>query len=314
MTTREPRRILAAVVGLAAMLALTACTGSDSTSDGSTSVGRSDGGAAAADGGAAPAAFAGLYLTDDVVPVSESETQVTLASGRSCQELSGMLAAGQWRRVDRLSFGKLSEEEVALIAGFGGIPGDLLQRGDRLVFAGLEGGAACTATVAEVSRGKITLDGVGLPGKSPGWVATTRCYLSKSDGALTVSLYFDTEAKVGGQGQVVLSRAGDRYEVEDDSSALTLALLRHRGRYLDSMSAAYADLSRRPAGLSELGAGGSFAGGATLRPDPAATAPDPAAAGPTGVIDLAGLVDEDGGGGQIKVSLPFSCPTVIEIR
>ncbi|MEV6813204.1 hypothetical protein [Micromonospora sp. NPDC051296] len=301
MTTREPWRILAAATGLAAVLALAACTGDGRpTADAPAPTGRS------AEAGPATG-FAGLYLTSDVVPVSESETQVVLASGRSCRDLSGMLVAGQWRLVDRLSFGKLSDEEVALLAGFGGIPGDLLQRGDRLVFAGLEGGVACTATVVEVARGEITIEGKGLPGTSSGWVAATRCYRSKADGALTVSLYFDTDDKVGGQGQIVLNRAGDRYQVDDDASALTLALLRHKGRFLGSMSAAYADLRRRPAGLSQLGPGGSFAGSATLRPDPDETTP-------AGVIDLAGLVDGDGGGGRITLSLPFSCPTVIEIK
>ncbi|TCB98467.1 hypothetical protein E0H26_08800 [Micromonospora zingiberis] len=300
MTRRESCRRAVTATGLVALLALAACTGGT----GPPAEGPVPPGAAAVPPGAAvgPDAFPGLYVTGDVVPVSASASQVTLASGRSCPELSAMLAAGQWRTVDRLSFGKLGEREVALLAGFGGIPGDLLSRGDRLVFAGLTGGSACTATVSETATGEITVAGAGLPGRSPGWVATTRCYRSKSDGTLTVSFYFDTDGKVGGQGQIALTRDADRYAVADDASASTLTLLRHDSRFLGAMSAAYADPRRRPAGLRQLVPGDAFTGTAEVRD------------GSAGVIGLAGLEAEDGGRGAIEVSLPFSCPAVIEIR
>ena len=300
MTTREWRRALLATAA-AGLLTLTACT------DGHPSAGARSPAAAApsaddvsrTEGG--PDTFPGLYVTADVVPVTASASQLTLASGRSCRELSAMLAAGQWRRVDRLHFGKLGEQEVAMLAGFGGIPGDLLSRGDRLAFAGLAGDPACTATVSEVASGEVTVAGSGLPGRSAGWVATTRCYRSKSDGTLTVSFYFDTEGRVGGQGQLALSRGTDGYTVADDSSAMTLTLLRHDSRFLDAMSTVYADLRRRPAGLRALVPGDAFTGSAEVNEDSA------------GVVELAGLVAEDGGG-AVEVSLPFSCPTVIEIR
>ncbi|RIV41183.1 hypothetical protein [Micromonospora radicis] len=296
-------RRAAVATGLATLLALTACTGSDAHPDGLASIPPAPGAAAPSD--AAPASFPGLYVTADVVPVAESARHVVLASGRACPELSEMLSAGQWQRVARLSFGKLGEPELALLTGFGGIPGDLLRRGDRLVFAGLEGGAACTATVSEVTRGEVTVTGAGLPGAAAGWVATTRCYRSSSDGTLTVSLYFDTEQKVGGQGQITLARAGDRYQVDDDASALTLTLLRHRGQFLDTMSAAYTD-RRPPAGLRQLVPGDSFTGAATVG--------DESAAVPAGTITLGGLEAETGTGGAVSLSLPFACPSLIEVR
>ncbi|MFI7080309.1 hypothetical protein ACIBO1_23695 [Micromonospora sp. NPDC049903] len=304
MTRRDRWRTGAVTLGLAVVLTLTACTGGGSTPD-TAPEGRPGGGVGATDDGAPPAAFPGLYLAADVVPVESSDTRITLASGRRCRDLSAMLAAGQWHRVDRLTFGTLGSAEVALLAGFGGVAGDLLRRGDRLVFAGLEGDPACTATVTEVTRAEIGIEGRGLPGASPGWVATTRCYRSKADGTLTVSLYFDTEAKVGGQGQLVLTRSGDRYQVDDDTSALTLVLLRHSGRYLTSMSAVYAEPRRRPAGLSQLVAGDSFRAEVTVR--------DGTADRPAGTVEIAGLADESRGG-KVTVSLPFTCAHVTEIR
>ncbi|WP_431729305.1 hypothetical protein [Verrucosispora sp. TAA-831] len=303
MTRRDRWRTGAATLGLAVVLALTACTGGGSDPD-TTPEGQPAGAGPTGDG-AAPAAFPGLYLAADVVPVESSDTRITLASGRRCGDLSAMLAAGQWHRVDRLTFGTLGSAEVALLAGFGGVAGDLLRRGDRLAFAGLEGDPACTATVTEVTRAEIGIEGRGLPGTSPGWVATTRCYRSKADGTLTVSLYFDTEAKVGGQGQIVLTRSGDRYQVDDDTSALTLVLLRHSGRYLTGMSAVYAEPGRRPAGLSQLVAGDSLQAEVTVR--------DGTADRPAGTVEIAGLADESRGG-AVSVSLPFACAQVTEIR
>lgn len=306
MTEHKPYRAVLLAGALLATTALGACTGDDKPAG---TGGPGDTGQPAAGGGLTT--FTGLYVTGDVVPVSESATQVTLASGRSCQDLSLMLAAGQWRLVDRLTFGKLGDDEAAMIAGFGGVPGDLLQRGDTLVFAALEGGAACTATVTAVPRGDVTLEGGDLPGKSPGWVATTRCYRSKSSDDLTVSVYFDTDAKIGGQGQIALTKDGAGYQASDDTSALNLTLVRHQSRFLDSMSAAYAKPDQRPAGLglSELEPGGSFAGTATLDPG----TPDDA---PAGVIELSGLLDPDGDDyeAQIKISLRFACPAVFEIK
>ncbi|MEV0733213.1 hypothetical protein [Polymorphospora sp. NPDC050346] len=300
MTASKPHRALLLAAGLLAMAGLVACTGDD---EGPTMGNRGDAGAPTAGGGLTT--FAGLYVSADVVPVTQTETQVTLASARPCQDLSKMLAAGQWRLVDRLTYGKLGDEELALIAGFGGVAGDLLQRGDTLVFAGLEGGSACTATVSTVPRGEIKLEGGDLPGTTPGWVATTRCYRSKSTGDLIVSVYFDTDAKVGGQGQVSLVKSGDGYTVDtEDTSSITLSLLRHKGRYLNTMSAGYAKMSQ-PEGFVELEPGDSFAGSATLQEGTADKLP-------AGEIVLTGLLDSNSYDAEIDISLRFACSGVVE--
>lgn len=249
-------------------------------------------------------AFPGLYLTSDVAVVAAEPTHLGLVASRSCDDLAAMLVAGQWRSVDRLSFGALGAEALAVLAGFGGMAGELLQRGDHLAFVALDGGAACGATVATASRGELTLAGAGLPGNSPGWVAATQCLVSKSTGDLTVNVYFDTDADVGGQGQIALERAGDGYVVNaEDGSAVNLHLLRHGDRFLAAMTEAYATSTEPP--LVPLVAGDSFSGSATVESSADGVAP-------VGQVTLQGLLDETSFEGEITVALPFACPGVVE--
>jgi hypothetical protein len=304
MTLSRGRHAPLALVALLAVVGLTACTGVGAEQLDAHTPGEGATQGSGGDAGAGTSAFPGLYLDADVAIVGESETRLTVATTRSCPELSGMLAAGQWRLVDRLSFGGLDAEAIAMLAGFGGVEGALLQRGDALAFAAFDGGAACTATIATVAEGDLTLAGGELPGATSGWVAATRCYASRSDGDLTVMVYFDTDAGIGGQGEFTLSGSADGYVVgAADDSPVDLNLLRHGDRFLRAMTAAYATQSEPP--LIALEAGETFTGTVTI--DPAADA-----ASPSGTVAFRGLVD-DSWETEYAVTLPFACPGTIEM-
>ncbi|WP_308796680.1 hypothetical protein [Agromyces silvae] len=314
MTRSRFSTALVLAAALVSAVGLTACTDTDTADTGagagSAASDRPSAGAGApsptvpeADGGVM-SAFRGLYVTADVALVAAGESSLMLASSRSCDDLSAMLAAGEWRTVDRLSFGALGAEALAMLSGFGGVAGELLQRGDALAFAAMDGGSACTATVAPVSRGDLTLEGGGLPGAAPGWVATTQCMRSTSTGDLIVSVYFDTDANLGGQGQVSLLRSGDGYAVSaDDSSSVNLHLLQHGDRFLQAMTDAYATASEPP--LMPLEPGDAFSGEATVHAGSAD-------ASPAGEIVLRGLVDVNTYESEITIGLPFACPGVVE--
>ncbi len=301
MTASKPTRSALLVVALLATALLTAC-GNDSGDAGPTAPAPSS--VDAREAGVESASLPGLYVAGDVVVAYETPHSVVFASTRTCDDLSAMLAAGQWRVVDRLSLGALGEAERGMLAGFGGVAGDLLERGDELVFVGLEGVENCTAVVARVASGPLTLEGAGLPGSSPGWATATRCYVSASTGDLILSVYFDTAAGLGGLGQISLRRSGDGYVVTpEDAEGLNMNLIRHGGRLLSAMTGMFAGAA--PTEVIPLEPGDGFGGSVTLDEDTTASAP-------TGQIVLHGLLDPDTYDSEIALGLPFACPRVIE--
>lgn len=296
MTTSKGLAVLAAL--LATVLA--GCSAGAESPPATTKSAAADADGATVAGGSA-GMFPGLYVTADVAVVSESTAGIRYASGRSCDDLSTMLASGQWRLVDKLSLGGLGEEQRAMLAGFGAVAGDLLQRGDALAFVAFDGGGACTATVSPVPRSELTLEGTGLPGTATGWATATRCYVSETTGDLTVTVYFDTDSLIGGQGQFSLVKSGDDYVVTaDDETAINL--LRHDSRFLHAMTAAYGT-GRVPWSL-ELEPGDGFSGTATV----AAEGDVP----PAGEVMLRGLVDETSDA-EFAVGLPFACAGTAEL-
>lgn len=320
MTVSRIPRVLLLATALLTMTGLVACTGG--------TVGpAAEGNAAGSAESSLLAGFPGLHVTPDVAILTEDDSRARLATLRSCDELSGMLSAGQWRLVDRVSHGAIGEGASAMMSGFGSVAGDLLQRGDRLVFAALEGGETCSATVADVFHGDLVLEGAGLPGTTPGWVAATRCYRSADTGAITVSVYFDTDDKVGGQGQFVLLPSGGDYVVDSaDGSSLTMNLLSHGDRFLSVLTSAYSSLTELP--FLALAAGEDFTGDAVVETD--------ADGLPSGQVVLRGLVaddelgyddygddqyeydeyeyDDDSGAGEISMTLHFACAAIIETK
>lgn len=328
----RPRRgAPALLIALALGAALAGCTGDPTSSPADP----------APDAGAGPAAsaggFPGLHVAGDVGILIEDETHLVLASTRSCDDLSAMLAAGQWRESDRLSLASIGAEAAALVTGFGMSPGSVLERGDRRVFAAVEGDPFCSATVADIAPGELTLEGPAMPGTSPGWAAAPRCYASAETGVLTLGVLFDTDARIGGQAQLTLVPQAEGYALDtEDGSSFTLNVLAHEGRLLRTMTAAFEQAGELP--FRSLMPGPGFAADIDVSLD--------AGGRPGGTITLHGLriddgsfgdhgyddhadggyddgdheddgYDEDGpspDAGAVSLSFPFACGSVMPMR
>ena len=287
------RRGLALVV--AATLALTGCT-----VDGADPAGNAGGGGLGAADAAVAAAFPGIYLPGDVVPVRETERGVELMSALPCAELGDILRAGQWRVVDELTLGGEYAEFAGFAAIFGAVPGMLLARGDSLAYAALTGEPTCTAHVGVATRHEVSVAGAGYPGAASAWVATPSCHRA-AKGAVSVSTYFDTDSDVGGIVRTLLAPQGGTYIVDtSDETNLAVTLLNHSGGVLRAWSATMSGDSPEGVRLREFFPGEGFRGTAEVAGDEL----------PTGTVTLAGLVDEEG---EVTVTVPFACTLVTDL-
>jgi hypothetical protein len=295
-TTAPDRRLVALIVVALAVAALAGCTGDHKARTGSPS-------------GSAPATttvqgYPGLYYDASTVSVvAGGPDELRLVGGVECAAMDAMLSAGQWRVVDRL---RLPQASSGLATLTGIVPGLLLQRDSTLVFVALRGERQfCTATVTTVRRDGIAVTGTGLPGAAQGWAATTACTRTAPD-ALTVSVYFDTTAHVGGLVTAPLAGRDGGYRVDGAGADLNVLLLRHTSHLLEVFGSALTGGSPgEGVSLHELEAGDGFAGQVTVD----AGSPDR----PHGTFTMSGLVDPDSGG-QVSLTVPFACPSVLVLK
>ncbi|NUO56051.1 MAG: hypothetical protein HOV71_04870 [Hamadaea sp.] len=277
-------------------LGLSACDGDDQPT------GRPSAGPAGADP-IASAGFPGLYHDASNVSVLPGPAeQLRLVGTMTCAEMDAMLSAGQWRVVDRLTLPGGSAG--AAIAGI--VPGLLLERAGTLAFVTLKGDHdLCTGTVVKARRDGIVLTGKGMPGAAAGWSASTMC-VDLGDGVLNVSLYFDTEAKIGGLLTVTLRAKDGKYTVDGESGDFTVLLISHRSAALEAYSKVFAGAKNLPGvALHSLEPGDAFGGTATVDTG--------AADRPHGSFSVAGLVDAQTAA-EVSLSLPFSCAKVVVLK
>ncbi|HEX5596910.1 MAG TPA: hypothetical protein VFX61_12975 [Micromonosporaceae bacterium] len=302
---RSLTRLRRSALALAAALVLIGCTSGSTNPATDPSPAGIDPAAARAD-----AAFPGLYLSGAALPIAADDQRIELISAVPCAELAGLLGAGQWRVADELAMPASAGEAADLYAGFGIVPGQLLARDQSLAFATLSGDPTCSALISKVTRQDITVEGKGLPGVSPGWAANTSC--SRQAGKwLSMSLYFDTDARIGGIVRLTLKPKGDTFTVDmDDASSYSINLSTHRSQLLRTYSGVLArgPDAKPPAGVTVRGLdpGERFTGTVQI-----SSAPDQP---PAGTVTLAGLVDEGTGEGDIRLVLPFACAKLDELK
>lgn len=285
-------RGLALVVATA--LALSGCT-----DDGADSAGDPGSGLVTGDD-AVTAAFPGIYLPGHVVPIRETDRGIELMSALPCDELGDILRAGQWRVVDELTLGGEYAEFAGFAAIFGAVPGMLLARGDSLAYAALTGEPTCTAHIGVATRQEVNVDGAGYPGAASAWVATPSCHRT-SEGAVSVSTYFDTDSGVGGIVRALLAPQGDTYTVDtSDETNLAVTLLNHVDGVLRAWSATMTGDSPGDVMLREFFPGERFRSTVEVTGDEL----------PTGTVTLAGLVDDEG---EVTVTVPFACTLVTDL-
>lgn len=300
-TTTRDRVIRVLACAALLTIALAGCTGGNAPTGGS--------GEQAARPSTDPASmvvdgYPGLYYDASAVSVvTDTPDELRLVGQLSCAAMDAMLSAGQWRVVDRISLPSASGG-LGVLAGI--VPGLLLQRGPSLAFVALTGERKfCTATVTKVQDQGIALAGKGLPGALAGWAATTECIRIGED-SLTVSLYFDTTAKLGGVVMAPFVEKNGAYQADEASGDLSVQLLRHSSHVLETFGALLANGAKgRGVTISAPEPGDRFAGSATV---------DPASADrPRGTFTLSGLVDPESGE-QVTMTLPFACPAVTVIK
>lgn len=290
-TTAPDRRLGVLFLAALVVAALAGCTGDHKPRGGATPGAPTT----AVDG------YPGLYYDASVVSVvAGTADQLQLVGGVDCAAMDAMLSAGQWRVVDRISLPTASSG-LATLTGI--VPGLLLQRGSTLAFAALRGKPQfCTATVTTVQHDGIAVTGKGLPGAAQGWAATTACTRTDPD-SLTVSLYFDTAAHIGGLVTAPLVKKGAGYQLDGAGADLSVLLLHHTSHLLEAFGAAITNgAGGQGVSLTEVEAGDDTAGTASVD----AGTPDR----PHGTFTMSGLLDPDSGE-QVSLALPFACPGVL---
>ncbi|GGM36302.1 hypothetical protein ACFFX1_51885 [Dactylosporangium sucinum] len=289
-TSDHRRRVLTGLLATVLLGALAACTTDDKPAAQPTT------GAGAGPATAALPAFAGLYVTPEVIAVPLPGDGLRMVTAQRCDRLVGMLGAGQWYVADELRYPEDAAGTEEIFGGLGLMPALLLRRGDQRVFATLEGVTDCTATLTSLPAQEITVSGAGLPGTRAGWSGTTRCY--RSGGNLTVSFYFDTDAHVGAIGTVTFAADGSL-----SADELSIAVIQHSGALLRTLSALdwSGEKPKRGVTVSELSA--EDGGGAKV----SLTGP---AERPAGTLTLPALSDDTGELGQVGITVPFACAEV----
>lgn len=290
-TSDRRRRVLAGLLATVLAGGLAACTLDDKPAPRPTT-----GAGANPPGAALPAGFAGLYVTSEVIAVPLPGDGLRMVTAQRCDRLVDMLGAGQWYVADELRYPKEAAASQEVFGGLGLMPALLLRRGDRRVFATVEGVTDCTATLTTLPAQEITVSGAGMPGTRPGWAATTRCY--RSGGDLTISFYFDTDAHVGAIGTVTIAADGS---VSTDE--LSISVVEHSGVLLRTMSGLDWSAAKPPKGvkISQLSAEDGSGAKASM------TGP---AERPAGTLSLPALSDDEGELGEVGITVPFACAEV----
>ncbi|MEU0563708.1 hypothetical protein [Dactylosporangium sp. NPDC006015] len=290
-TSDHRRRVFTGLLATVLAGGLAACT-----SDHKPAPRPTTGAGANPPGAALPAGFAGLYVTPEVIAVPLPGDGLRMVTAQRCDRLVDMLGAGEWYVADELRYPKEAAASQEVFSGLGLMPALLLRRGNRRVFATIEGATDCTATLTTLPAQEITVSGAGMPGTRPGWAATTRCY--RSGGDLSVSFYFDTDAHVGAIGTVTIAADGS---VSDED--LSITVVQHTGALMNTLSGLdwSAPKPKKGVTLSELTAEDVDGAKASM------TGP---AERPAGTLTLPALSDDAGKLGEVSITVPFACAEV----